>query len=297
MGGEGWYSMAPGYDAVVTVTMGTQVPDPIIEIYSEGWIPQTLCHGESQTTVKLRSGETYAVYVAGAGLETVGVEVVFDRNGIYTNPDNPLDVSGDGYVSPLDALMVIQELNQPGSRIMAGDSSHPPYLDVNNDGHLSPMDALYVINYLNQLQPSSGKRDSVEGEASLGSMAACGSPAVTDENDVTLSAATAAEAWLALGLADMTTNSSRASADMDLWSERPDVADGADMPANADRRMPEDVSSLLPPASWQWSGGTANNRLWQRNARTARTREDSLLSDMESLVSEIARDVAAQWTL
>lgn len=53
---------------------------------------------------------------------------------------NPNDVNGDGFVSPMDALYVINELN--GST--AGSFS----TDVNNDGVVSPIDALLVINDL-----------------------------------------------------------------------------------------------------------------------------------------------------
>ena len=64
----------------------------------------------------------------------------------------PEDCNDSGTVSPLDALIVINELNRPeaGSAI---DSAK--MLDVNADGHLSPLDALVVINYLNR-QPSNG---------------------------------------------------------------------------------------------------------------------------------------------
>jgi hypothetical protein len=69
------------------------------------------------------------------------------------------------------------------------------------------------------------------------------------------------------------------------------------MPTSVGGSTPEGGAAVLPPASWRWSGSTAHNRSWQRAARAARTKADSLLSDMESLLSEIARDVAAQWTL
>jgi hypothetical protein len=55
--------------------------------------------------------------------------------------DAPFDLSGDGLVSPLDALLIINRLNQPG----AADDFR---FDVNGDGELSPLDALLVINRL-----------------------------------------------------------------------------------------------------------------------------------------------------
>ncbi len=71
-----------------------------------------------------------------------------------------LDVNEDGYVSPIDALMVINALNKPGFQ-----SNNPggtdPRLDVNHDNYVSPLDALLVINHLN-----AGGSGEGEGEAS-----------------------------------------------------------------------------------------------------------------------------------
>jgi hypothetical protein len=77
--------------------------------------------------------------------------------------DARLDVNRDGYLSPVDALTLINELNGGGSRRVpappvfegeATDSDDPeltPTLDVNGDEYLSPADALAVINTLNML--------------------------------------------------------------------------------------------------------------------------------------------------
>lgn len=102
-----------------------------------------------------------AVAFANSQLVTTWTGEDADRDGVfgqihlygavYTNPINPLDVSGDGYVSPIDALIVITKLNSPGSHIMTGPNTEPPYYDVNADGYVSPIDALIVITYLNNL--------------------------------------------------------------------------------------------------------------------------------------------------
>jgi len=68
----------------------------------------------------------------------------------WTNPTNNVDVNGDGAVTPLDALVVINELNSVGAGpLPSPPATPPPYYDVNGDGSLSPADALYVINWLN----------------------------------------------------------------------------------------------------------------------------------------------------
>jgi hypothetical protein len=72
------------------------------------------------------------------------------------NPRQPLDVSDDGYISPLDAVLVINYLNAaPNGSVptraasLSAGSSFGPYLDTSGDGVVSPLDAVMVINYLN----------------------------------------------------------------------------------------------------------------------------------------------------
>jgi hypothetical protein len=70
-----------------------------------------------------------------------------------TNPRNSLDVNDDTAVSPVDALLVINELNfaaSPAARA-AGEGELSMFLDVNSDGAVSPLDALLVINELNRM--------------------------------------------------------------------------------------------------------------------------------------------------
>ena len=45
-----------------------------------------------------------------------GIPFTPHENGQFTNPSNPFDVSGDGLVAPVDALLTINELNrgEPG---------------------------------------------------------------------------------------------------------------------------------------------------------------------------------------
>lgn len=66
------------------------------------------------------------------------------------NPQNRFDVSGDGVVTPLDALQVINGLGQPLTVPTAGVTrGATPFLDVRGTGTIAPLDALQVINELN----------------------------------------------------------------------------------------------------------------------------------------------------
>ncbi|MDA0660394.1 MAG: Ig-like domain-containing protein [Planctomycetota bacterium] len=68
----------------------------------------------------------------------------------HTNLINELDVNNDTYVSAIDALLIIHEINARGSREMKVQGSGAQYIDVNGDGFVSAIDVLLVINYLNQ---------------------------------------------------------------------------------------------------------------------------------------------------
>ncbi len=82
---------------------------------------------------------------------------------VWQNPVDNADANGDGEVAPNDALLIINELNQHGSRALP---THPAlrqihsqspldatvYWDVNGDGSLSPIDVLLVIDQLNRLE-------------------------------------------------------------------------------------------------------------------------------------------------
>src|SRR5207247_4664153 len=61
-----------------------------------------------------------------------------------------LDVNGDGHVSSIDALLIINRLNSPTlTQSLAATTNESPYLDTNGDGVVSSIDALLVINALN----------------------------------------------------------------------------------------------------------------------------------------------------
>ncbi len=75
----------------------------------------------------------------------------------WRNPDNPYDVNGDGIVSGLDALIIINRLNKHGPHSLPPPSEGqepPPYYDVNGDNKLTALDALQTINVLNKQRQS-----------------------------------------------------------------------------------------------------------------------------------------------
>ncbi|EMB18999.1 hypothetical protein RE6C_00271 [Rhodopirellula europaea 6C] len=73
------------------------------------------------------------------------------------------DVNKDGRVSALDALMIINQLNDQFGNGEPADSSSPQdSLDVNADGRVSALDALTIINTLNR---SSGMAEPISAQS------------------------------------------------------------------------------------------------------------------------------------
>ncbi len=81
----------------------------------------------------------------------------------FYNRQNPFDVDADGSVSPLDVLLLVNEINATGSRVLPRPVPFSaPFVDPTNDGILDPLDVLQVVNYLNNMQ---GQGPGPEGES------------------------------------------------------------------------------------------------------------------------------------
>jgi VCBS repeat-containing protein len=82
---------------------------------------------------------------------TVTVTGVAD-GPLYQNPVNRWNVNAprEDFVSPLDALVVINWINRYGAGPIPPGTSTPPYIDVNGDDACTAQDVLDVINWLNE---------------------------------------------------------------------------------------------------------------------------------------------------
>lgn len=108
---------------------------------------------------------SYTVVDALGRTATATVSVAVTRS--WQNVIQPTDVTGDGIVAPLDALLIINELNDRGPHQL-GAVEINAFFDVDGDGFVSPIDVLLVINRLLQ-SASSGEGEFSVAEPSLAS--------------------------------------------------------------------------------------------------------------------------------
>lgn len=124
----------------------------------------------------------------------------------WQSPIEPLDVNADGSVAPLDALLIINDLNTyAGGQLPDSTAGQEPYIDPTGDGIVSPLDALSVINQLNRNAQSVG----IPPASALSSSVDTTLPAA--DNDATASAQPLAE--FSVELADDSESRSQAQAD------------------------------------------------------------------------------------
>lgn len=64
----------------------------------------------------------------------------------WQNAALPRDTNNDGSVSPIDALIVVNDLNNNGARALTTEST---LVDVNGDLSVSPQDVLFIVDELN----------------------------------------------------------------------------------------------------------------------------------------------------
>lgn len=78
----------------------------------------------------------------------------------YQNRIEPMDTTKDGFVAPNDVLAVINKINRDGAgELTAPDGEVDVAFDVTGDNWVSALDALRVIQVLNRLSSASGEPD------------------------------------------------------------------------------------------------------------------------------------------
>lgn len=83
----------------------------------------------------------------------------------WQNPADEKDINDDGFVVPLDVLIVINYLNDFGPDRLPEIPLPPSFYDVNGDDFVSPIDALLIINFLNEPGAGEGESEKITGRA------------------------------------------------------------------------------------------------------------------------------------
>lgn len=99
---------------------------------------------------------------------TVTITITDPPPPLHQNPSQNLDVNADGFITPIDALLIINYLNGNGSGSVDGLAPPPPYRDVNGDNFIAPNDVLLVITRLNAISGGSGEGEGVSDYAAMG---------------------------------------------------------------------------------------------------------------------------------
>jgi hypothetical protein len=133
----------------------------------ESWLENTV---ETTALFDGENGHTYQFF-------SVATDNVGHQEEVPTSPDtqttvtatpwnnsrDPFDVDNDTFVVPLDALLIINDLNLNGARDLPVPPdplfTPPPFLDVSGNNSVEPLDALLVINELNLRGQGEGEAD------------------------------------------------------------------------------------------------------------------------------------------
>jgi hypothetical protein len=133
--------------------------------------------------IRFSSSETAIAAPTGDALDGEVEDYLINISGNpYTNPSNRFDVTGDGFVSPIDVLQIVNYINSGlPPRPPIPPTAVPPYLDVDSDGFIGPLDVLAVINYINaNLNGGRGGEGEGEGGSDLGNLwVAAPAPAIS----------------------------------------------------------------------------------------------------------------------
>ncbi|MGM0486151.1 MAG: S8 family serine peptidase [Planctomycetota bacterium] len=172
------------------------------------------------------------------------------------------DVNADGFVTPLDALVVINHLNNGDTTLSSTSSGEVnPRLDVNHDSFVSSIDALLVISHLN------GNQSEAEGEAEGEQAPLIQTDSNGDAEDDLLAASPATVLTTTL-----------------------DESESSDQDPSQDATAP--TPSMAPASDdWKLRGEEEDSDEAEAPAEPAAVAEES----WESLLDILAEDVQGEW--
>jgi hypothetical protein len=209
------------------------------------------------------------------GIVTVrGGPAINEHPRPWQNPVLSVNVNDDGFISPIDALLIINVLNSGGSRALTVPPVPPDlplhYYDVSGDNLISPIDALLVINDLN----AHGTHGILPGDGSGEGESDSGGP----ELSLAGSDMAAIRTW----------NVARSAAQC----KPADPESSGGVKTAADRRHPTVPSTAQALVMTDRLGtGTPTNS----PRRAALPDEFAHDADLDEILGELVHDVAEQW--
>jgi hypothetical protein len=148
---EGGYQFGALLPGVYTVTMAA-VPGMELTGLDRKSASNTDVDDEVDSDFRQGIRQATVTLAAGASNNNLDAGLLSFNGFIWNNQLLSEDVDDNGVVTPLDALLIIIELNSKGPRPLdppTSTSTPAPFIDVDHNGSLTPLDALLVIIRLN----------------------------------------------------------------------------------------------------------------------------------------------------
>lgn len=146
-------SAVAGSDFVANSGTVTFFPGETTRVIEVSVIGDTEDENDEAFTIQLTNSVNATIQVAEATGTILDDDEPSQNPHPWQNDSLPEDTNNDGVVVPLDALLVINDINDNGPRQLpvppVAPDLPPPFLDVNGDDRLSAIDALLVINFIN----------------------------------------------------------------------------------------------------------------------------------------------------
>ncbi len=156
------FSNTSSLGAVITLTSnGALTYDP-----STSTLIQSLREGQTTT-------DTFNYTVSDGSLTSsaaVSITVSGADDPAWQNQNEQKDVNGDGFISPIDALLIINYINNNGMGTLPDPPPvgfPPPFVDVNGDGDVNAGDVIIVINFLNDQGNAEGESEGKAAAAAV----------------------------------------------------------------------------------------------------------------------------------
>ncbi len=157
------------YEEVVSAVVGINgivLSNPLPQVLSINHDPTTAGEERNEVVIQLGKNDQIRALVdftlSALEMKEQGVEQTYLRNGAklivrseapFQNPFNLFDVDRDGQILPLDALLIINFINQnPSGQLPdwgAVTILSLSFIDLDGNNQIEPLDVLLLINHLN----------------------------------------------------------------------------------------------------------------------------------------------------